>query len=81
MNPVRPNTVHVVPWSADFITALADRLVAEAGSLDLSRTRIIFPHNRPARHLRAALAARADLPRPVLLPRMQALDEFLRGLR
>ena len=81
MNPVRPNTVHVVPWSADFITALADRLAAEAGSLDLSRTRIVFPHNRPARHLRAALAARADLPRPVLLPRMQALDEFLRGLR
>ena len=76
MNPVR-----IVPWSADFIEALADRLVAEAGSLDLSRTRIVFPHNRPARHLRAALAARADLPRPVLLPRMQALDEFLRGLR
>ena len=81
MNPVRPNTVHVVPWSADFILALADRLVAEAASLDLSRTRLVFPHNRPARHLRAALAARADLPRPVLLPRMQALDEFLRGLR
>lgn len=76
MNPVR-----IVPWSADFITALADRLVAEAKTLDLSRTRIVFPHNRPARHLRAALAARPDLPRPVLLPRMQALDEFLRSLR
>jgi len=76
MNPVR-----IVPWTADFITALADRLVAEAPRLDLSRTRIVFPHNRPARHLRAALAARADLTRPMLLPRMQALDEFLRSLR
>ncbi|MHC1701565.1 MAG: PD-(D/E)XK nuclease family protein [Humidesulfovibrio sp.] len=81
MNPVRPNTIQVVPWTADFITALADRLAAEAGSLDLSRTRIVFPHNRPARHLRAALAAHPDLPRPVVLPRMQALDEFLRALR
>ena len=79
MNPVR--AIHVVPWSADLIAALTDRLVAEAGRLDLSRTRIVFPHNRPARHLRAALAARADLPRPVLLPRMQALDEFLCSLR
>ncbi|MBU1231011.1 MAG: PD-(D/E)XK nuclease family protein [Proteobacteria bacterium] len=76
MNPVR-----IVPWSADFIKALASRLALEAGALDLSRTRIVFPHNRPARHLRAELAARADLPRPLLLPRMQALDEFLRGLR
>ncbi|MDO9631184.1 MAG: PD-(D/E)XK nuclease family protein, partial [Humidesulfovibrio sp.] len=76
MNPVR-----IVPWTADFITALADRLVAESPRLDLSRTRIIFPHNRPARHLRAALSAHADLPRPMLLPRMQALDEFLRSLR
>jgi len=81
MNPVRPNTVHVVPWTADFISALADRLATEAPRLDLSRTRIVFPHNRPARHLRAALAARTDLPRPLLLPRMQALDEFLRSLR
>jgi ATP-dependent helicase/nuclease subunit B len=76
MNPVR-----IVPWSADFIEALADRLVAEAKTQDLSRTRIVFPHNRPARHLRAALANRPDLPRPLLLPRMQALDEFLRSLR
>lgn len=76
MNPVR-----IVPWTTDFIEALADRIVAEAASHDLSRTRIVFPHNRPARHLRAALAARSELPRPVILPRMQALDEFLRGLR
>ncbi len=75
------NAIHIVPWSADFIEALADRLTTEANTLDLSRTCLVFPHNRPARHLRAALAARADLPRPVVLPRMLALDEFLRGLR
>jgi len=72
-------TIHIVPWNADFIDALADRLTGTDRLGGLARTRIVFPHNRPARHLRAALAAR--LAPPVLLPRMQALDDFLRTLR
>lgn len=69
----------IAPWSADFIAAFADWLIQPEHAADLSRTRIVFPHNRPARHLRAALAAR--LTPPVVLPRMHALDDFLRGLR
>ncbi len=78
MNPVR-----IVPWTQDFITALADRLASEAGTAGdgLRGTRILFPHNRPARHLRAALAEHPRMPRPAVLPRMQSLDEFLRQQR
>jgi len=71
--------IHIVPWNADFITALAERLTEPARLPDLARTRIVFPHNRPARHLRAALAER--LAAPALLPRMQSLDEFVHTLR
>lgn len=71
--------IHIVPWNADFIATLAGHLVANQA--DLARTRLIFPHNRPARHLRAALAAHPGLPKPCLLPRMQSLDDFLRTLR
>ncbi len=77
MNAAQP--IRIVPWSADFISALAERLVSRRG--ELSRTRVIFPHNRPARHLRAALAAHPGLPKPCLLPRLQSLDDFLRTLR
>ena len=74
-------SVHLVPWNADFITALAERLLVAGRRDELARTRVIFPHNRPARHLRAALAAHPALPRPSLLPRMQSLDDFLTALR
>lgn len=74
-------SIHLVPWSANFINALAQRLLEAPHRDDLSRTRVIFPHNRPARHLRAALAEHPDLPRPCLMPRMQSLDDFLATLR
>jgi hypothetical protein len=73
--------IQIVPWAEDFIAALAERLAAPERRDELSRTRIIFPHNRPARHLRAALAEHPGLPKPCLLPRMQSLDDFLRTLR
>jgi inactivated superfamily I helicase/RecB family exonuclease len=71
--------IRVISWRADFIAGLAEDL-ARAPSR-LAATRVIFPHNRPSRHLRAALAELPGLPRPCILPRMQALDEFLRSLR
>lgn len=73
--------IGIVPWNTDFIATLAQRLAEPAHLAELGRTTIVFPHNRPARHLRAALAAHPALPRPCLLPRMQALDEFLRCQR
>lgn len=71
--------MRIVPWSEDFIQALANHLV-NLGS-DFEHVRIVFPHNRPARHLRAALAKSGGLKRPCLLPRMSPLDEFMHGLR
>jgi ATP-dependent helicase/nuclease subunit B len=79
MTSARP--IQIVPWNADFIAALANRLAEPSRQGELARTRLIFPHNRPARHLRAALAAHPGLPKPCLLPRMQSLDDFLRTLR
>jgi len=73
--------IQIVPWTADFIAALAERLAAPDRQSGLSRTRVIFPHNRPARHLRAALAEHPGLPKPCLLPRMQSMDDFLASLR
>ncbi|MBI5519758.1 MAG: PD-(D/E)XK nuclease family protein [Desulfovibrio sp.] len=77
------NLIHLVPWSADFIAALAEHLAARVANNadELAATRVVFPHNRPARHLRAALAAHPALPRPCLMPRMQSLDDFLSALR
>lgn len=77
--PIQP--IRIIPWSADFIQALADTLAQEAANGSLASTRVIFPHNRPARHLKGALAAHPAMPRPAILPRMQSLDEFLRQLR
>jgi len=75
--------VRIIPWTSDFIAALALRLTTEAGGdpLALANTTVIFPHNRPARHLKAALAQATALPKPCAMPRMQSLDEFLRQLR
>lgn len=73
------NLIHLVPWNADFIAALAEHLAAQPE--ELGAARVVFPHNRPARHLRAALAAHPALPRPCLMPRMQSLDDFLSTLR
>jgi len=73
--------IHIVPWNTEFLPALAEKLLAGDDHSGLGNTRVIFPHNRPARHLRAALAAHPLLPRPALLPRMQSLDEFMRTLR
>ncbi len=76
---IRP--IQIIPWSQDFIQPLADVLAREAADGSLAATRVIFPHNRPARHLKSALAAHPLMPRPAILPRMQSLDEFLRQLR
>lgn len=75
------NPIRIVPWNQDFIQALADALAREAAEGSLARTRVVFPHNRPARHLKAALAAHPAMPRPAILPRMQSQDEFVRQLR
>lgn len=71
MKPIR-----LVSWREDFIAALADHL-AHSTVGDLSRALVLVPHARPVRFLKARFAAMPDLPRPCLLPRMIAFDDFI----
>lgn len=75
----------VVDWRADCIAALADLLLAPdgpgaPGGADLRRCLVVFPHRRPARHLMHHLATRADVPKPLFLPEMTAVDQWLPAL-
>jgi inactivated superfamily I helicase len=71
-------TVTLIPWHADFIPALGRLLVARD---DFSELTVLFPHNRPRRYLKAFLRDQADLPRPIFLPRMASIADFVAGLR
>ncbi|WP_035251317.1 PD-(D/E)XK nuclease family protein [Desulfocurvus vexinensis] len=72
----------VADWRADCIAALADLLLGPngPGGADLRRCLVVFPHRRPARHLMHHLATRADVPKPLFLPRMTAVDQWLPAL-
>jgi hypothetical protein len=71
-------SITLIPWQADFIPALGRLLVARE---DFSRLTVLFPHNRPRRYLKAFFAGHDDLPRPVFLPHMISIADFVTGLR
>ncbi|MFH1914953.1 MAG: PD-(D/E)XK nuclease family protein [Pseudomonadota bacterium] len=71
-------TLTLIPWQADFIPALGRLLAARD---DLGQLTVLFPHNRPRRYLKAFLRDHANLPRPVFLPRMTSIADFVGGLR
>lgn len=71
-------SVTLIPWQADFIPALGRLL---AGRDDFSDLTVLFPHNRPRRYLKAFLRDHTNLPRPVFLPRMVSIADFVAGLR
>ncbi len=80
---MRAQTIHLVPWEADFIDALA-RFILEDGQAaagDLSRYLIVFPHIRPQYYLTERLLKAPELPKPCLLPEMQPLGLLLSRLR
>jgi len=74
MEPIR-----IISWKSDFIAALADLLAASQGA-DMSRALVVFPHGRPARYLRKALAERPDVPRPCLPPDIRSMDDLMEQL-
>lgn len=71
--------VRIVPWNNPFIPALARHLagVWERGPENLL---VVFPHDRPRRYLKQALAALPGLPRPTLLPAMPGVDDLFASL-
>lgn len=72
---MRPLTL--VPWTTDFMSALAD-VVAKTGSP--ADTVVLFPHNRPRRHLKPLLRDHPDMDRPVFMPEMTSIADFVSGL-
>lgn len=70
--------ITLIPWQNDFIPALGEYLVERE---DFSDCIVLFPHNRPRRYLKAFFKASDTLPRPVFLPQMVSIAEFISGLR
>lgn len=70
--------ITLIPWNADFMVELADLIAARP---DFSSLTVIFPHNRPRRYLKKLLATHPALERPVFLPRMTSVAEFVADLR
>lgn len=70
--------ITLIPWHTDFMPALGNYLVERDDFSDLT---VLLTHNRPRRYLKAFFAQCPDLPRPVLLPKMVSISEFMIGLR
>lgn len=70
--------ITLIPWQTDFIPALGELLVEHENFSNLT---VLFPHDRPRRYLKAFFAAHETLPRPVFLPHMTSIAEFVSGLR
>jgi hypothetical protein len=68
--------IHVIPWHLDCLSALADFLLQRFGP-GVSRTVVVFPHQRPKRYLIQALAGDARFPKPGLLPRILTIGELM----
>lgn len=71
--------VRIVPWSNPFIPALA-RFLAGLWDRGPENLVVVFPHDRPRRYLRQALAALPGLPRPTLLPSAPAVPDLFESL-
>ena len=70
--------ITLIPWQNDFIPALGELLIERD---DFSDCIVLFPHNRPRRYLKAFFKANQTLPRPIFLPHMTSIAEFISGLR
>ena len=70
---------HVIPWTEDFLAGVANRLVAATGG-DFRDVLVVFPLRRAARQLCDRLAEMPELPKPVLLPEIVTINDWLTGL-
>jgi RecB family exonuclease len=71
--------VGVIPWTEEFFSGVAHRLVAQTNG-DFRDVLVLFPLRRAARHLCDRLAGVPDLPKPLLLPEIIAVSEWVAAL-
>lgn len=72
--------VTVIDWSADFVATLK-RLLLEAHGTELRDVLILYPHQRPQRHLQEFLAQDPEVPKPLFLPEGLSINEWIPHLR
>ncbi|MDR0467029.1 MAG: PD-(D/E)XK nuclease family protein, partial [Deltaproteobacteria bacterium] len=65
----------VIPWQNSFLAGLKQFILEECQGVP-ERAAVIFPHNRPKRYLVDLFKKDADLPRPLLLPRLLTIQEL-----
>ncbi|MES9994820.1 PD-(D/E)XK nuclease family protein [Desulfovibrio aminophilus] len=74
-----PSPVRLVPWNNPFVPALA-RFLAGIWDRGPENILVVFPHERPRRYLRRALAELPGLPRPTLMPVIQDVPGLFAAL-
>ena len=65
----------LIPWQNSFLEGLKQHILEECRG-DPGRAVVIFPHSRPKRYLVELFKRDADLPRPLLLPRLLTVREL-----
>ncbi len=70
----------LVPWQRPFLPALID-LALERTNGRIGESCFIFPHARPARYMTDLLAQDARIPKPCILPRMEAVTALFSLMR
>ena len=73
----------VVDWAHRFTFSLRDLLfdAPDGVPADTASCTLVFPHRRPIRYLREVLALDDDVPKPLLLPRMESVTPWMSSLR
>ena len=69
--------IPLIPWQIDFMPALTDMVVEFD---NLANLIVLFPHNRPRRHLKGMLAAHPNMNRPAFMPHMTSIADFMTNL-
>ena len=65
----------LIPWQNSFLEGLKKYILKECQGVP-ERAVVIFPHNRSKRYLVELFKTDADLPRPLLLPRLLTIQEL-----
>ena len=65
----------IIPWQNPFLEGLKQHILEECQRMP-EQAVVIFPHNRPKRYLVELFKRDADLPRPLLLPRLLTIQEL-----
>ena len=70
----------VTDWKKDFIQSAKDILVQRTDA-DFTNTLVVFPHRRPRRYLIQSLLSDPELAKPLILPEILSINEWVTRLR